>query len=94
MSSSGPAEAIAAINECAALSLAEKAAIRSMAIRDASVAQGVVATPPAEREATIRHLLQPAHPAQPALPIQEIAEAAPPGETGRGMRVESRWFCP
>jgi hypothetical protein len=93
MSSSGPAEAIAAINECAALSFAEKAAIRSKCV-DIHVASIIVATPPAEREATIRHLLQQAHPAQPAMPIQGIAEAAPPGETGRGMRVAARWFCP
>ncbi len=60
MSAPGPSEGIAAINSCAELTLMEKAAARSMAIKDVNVAQGIVATPAAERAATIRDLLKPA----------------------------------
>jgi hypothetical protein len=59
MSVSGPKESIEAINGCAELTLEEKASARSIAMRDMNVAYGIVATPAAERAATIRNLLIP-----------------------------------
>jgi hypothetical protein len=58
MSAAGPKEAIDAINACAELSAAQRAAARIRCL-DANVVAIIVATPPAERAATILQLLEP-----------------------------------
>ena len=58
MSASGPKEAIDAINACAGLTTAQKAAARAKCV-DANVVSIITATPAAERTDTILQLLAP-----------------------------------
>jgi hypothetical protein len=58
MSAPGPKEAIDAINACAGLTTAQKAAARAKCM-DASVVSIITATPAAERADTILQLLAP-----------------------------------